>query len=58
VLLQGGLAVFPAMELDVLDDMIGGQPHRTSLPTTVGNTYFLKLAKLGVSEVGVNHACM
>lgn len=52
-ILQGCMAVFPAMEMDALDEIIGGQPHRTSVATTVGNCHMQKLSKLGIGEVGM-----
>lgn len=43
--------MLPAMEIDVLDELIGGQTNRHIFATTVGNSYILKLAKLGITKV-------
>ncbi len=50
-LMQGCLGILPAMEMDVLDEMMGEQTGHQVLATTVGNSYILKLAKLGITEV-------
>ncbi|CAL8463354.1 g2888 [Coccomyxa elongata] len=50
-LIQGCLGILPAMEMDVLDEMMGEQTGHQVLATTVGNSYILKLAKLGITEV-------
>ncbi len=50
-LLPGCLAVLPSMEIEALDVIIELQTDRQALSTTVGNSYMLKLAKLGISEV-------
>ena len=50
------VAILPSMEMDVLDEMLGSMSAGTAsqhqgLPTTVGNSYMLKLAKSGITDV-------
>lgn len=52
---HNNVAVLPAMTTDTLDEMMLGAGTRASeqgLPTTVGNSFVLKLAKQGITEVG------
>lgn len=49
--MQGCLGILPAMEMDVLDELMEGQTGHQFLATTVGNSYILKLGKLGITEV-------
>ena len=47
--------MLPSMEMDVLDEMLGSAAgsgaQQQGLPSTVGNSYILKLAKSGVTDV-------
>ena len=49
------LAILPAMDMDVLDEILGSAAASASqhqgLPSTVGNSYVLKLAKHGITDV-------
>lgn len=51
---QNAVAVLPAMTTDILDEMMlgaGSAANQQGLPTTVGNSCVLKLAKHGITEV-------
>ena len=54
------VAVLPSMEMDVLDELLstmsaGAAAQQQGLPTTVGNSYVLKLAKSGITHVRPYH---
>jgi hypothetical protein len=55
ILHRNCLAMLPAMEMDVLDEMLGsaaaGFGQRQGLAATVGNSYILKLGKSGIGDV-------
>ena len=48
--------MLPAMETEVLDEMLGGASGVAGkrVPSAVGNSYLMQLTKHGIKEVGQN----
>ena len=51
---HNNVAILPAMTTDILDEMMlgaGSAANQNGLPTTIGNSCILRLAKHGITEV-------
>ena len=51
---HNNVAILPAMTTDILDEMMlgaGSAASQNGLPTAIGNSYILRLAKHGITEV-------